>query len=319
MSSRRWRVAATVWLWWLQGSVASLCEVDTFSVEYGKIQIDLKAHNIPETCCADMRRIMSSTRLMKLKGILPAPRWLHGDEGKSCSEVCVEFGEICIEHARMSSEDTKHAAAQAEVSCNQNLSGVLWLPELQPSFSKDATEASMKGCDKAFAGLNEAIAKRHEQVHMSNREYDKAQPCRKGYYCPAGVIPVVCPTNFTSFPGSSKATDCYPRDHASLERERKLREAMDESYHVAFREHQKALLELWGVNSSVVEQYSIEKEEPVTREELLFWEMEEVRKKTAEKLLEGGGNFRLSRFINSRFSPSKLCRDICRWKRRQGQ
>jgi len=120
---------------------------------------------------------------------------------------------------------------------------------------------------------------------------------------------------------------------------------MDESYHVAFREHQKALdkekgynitleaeaagkfiqsrrdlnLELWGVNSSVVEQYSIEKEEPVTREELLFWEMEEVRKKTAEKLLEGGGNFRLSRFINSRFSPSKLCRDICRWKRRQGQ
>jgi len=220
---------------------------------------------------------------MKLKGILPAPRWLHGDEGKSCSEVCVEFGEICIEHARMSSEDTKHAAAQAEVSCNQNLSGVLWLPELQPSFSKDATqsgkiecffdscttlsgkencpsdrampscdsvgkgltrickcnieeklsaeramkEASMKGCDKAFAGLNEAIAKRHEQVHMSNREYDKAQvrsrlrsqqdcgegnfpisgvcqPCRKGYYCPAGVIPVVCPTNFTSFPGSSK-------------------------------------------------------------------------------------------------------------------
>uniref|UniRef100_A0A7S0HY63 Uncharacterized protein n=1 Tax=Hanusia phi TaxID=3032 RepID=A0A7S0HY63_9CRYP len=407
-----WVLAATAWMLCWHRSFASVCEVDTFSAEYGKIAIDLKAYQIPDSCCADMRRIMSSTRLMKLKGIIPAPRWLHGSEGESCSDVCRDFGEVCIEHGRLSLGDTKQAAAQAEVSCNQNISGALWLPDLQPSFSLDSEsgktecffdlcagstkescpsdrpppscsaagkgltrlckcnieerlsaeramkEASMKGCDKAFAGLNDAIAQRHEQVHVSNRAYDKAQiksklrnqpdcgegnfpisgvcqPCRKGYYCPAGVFPVACAPNTTSPQGSTKPEDCSPRDQKSLEREQIFRQILDESYQIAFREHEKALdnddtynitleaeaaqkfvqiqrelnLELWGVNSSMVEQYSMEEEKPLSREELLFWEMEEVRKRTAEKLqgasyteISVGANVRGSEVVSTRES-----------------
>eukprot|EP00960_Hanusia_phi_P044461 756658-Hanusia_phi.AAC.2 len=118
----------------------------------------------------------------------------------------------------------------------------------------------MKGCDKAFAGLNDAIAQRpdrHEQVHVSNRAYDKAQiksklrnqpgdtkglilierpcddppldcgegnfpisgvcqPCRKGYYCPAGVFPVACAPNTTSPQGSTKVPFTYAGFHTRV-------------------------------------------------------------------------------------------------------